>query len=47
MANFRKDFARRLQFAREMRELTQADLGDRAKLGQTHISHFEARAAAS
>jgi len=42
MADLRKDFGKRLRFAREMRELTQADLGKRAELDQTHIAHFEA-----
>jgi transcriptional regulator with XRE-family HTH domain len=42
MTKFRREFARRLRFAREMRELSQTDLGERTKLGQTHISHFEA-----
>jgi transcriptional regulator with XRE-family HTH domain len=42
MAHFRAEFAKRLRFVREMRELTQAELGKRAKLEQTHIAHFEA-----
>jgi transcriptional regulator with XRE-family HTH domain len=42
MADFRKEFAKRLRFTREMREMTQAELGKRAELDQTHIAHFEA-----
>jgi len=42
MADLRKEFAKRLRFAREMREMTQAQLGDKAELDQTHIAHFEA-----
>jgi transcriptional regulator with XRE-family HTH domain len=41
MASFRKEFANRLRFVREMRELTQFDLGKRVHLDQTHIAHFE------
>lgn len=42
MADFRKEFAKRLRFAREMRELTQTELGRRSDLDQTHVAHFEA-----
>jgi transcriptional regulator with XRE-family HTH domain len=42
MADFRREFAKRLRFAREMRELTQAQLGKNSELDQTHIAHFEA-----
>ena len=42
MADFRKEFAKRLRFTREMRELTQAELGRRSDLDQTHVAHFEA-----
>lgn len=42
MASLRTDFAKRLRFVREMREMTQAQLGAKADLDQTHIAHFEA-----
>ena len=42
MANLRAEFAKRLRFAREMREMTQAQLGAKSELDQTHIAHFEA-----
>lgn len=42
MASFRNDFAKRLRFVREMREMTQLELGKKAELDQTHIAHFEA-----
>jgi transcriptional regulator with XRE-family HTH domain len=42
MADLRKDFPKRLRFAREMRELTQAQLGRQAEIDQTVIAHFEA-----
>ena len=42
MAAFRVEFAKRLRFAREMREMTQAELGAKAALDQTHVAHFEA-----
>lgn len=41
MSNFRKEFAKRLRFAREMRELTQAQLGTKAELDQTQVCQFE------
>ena len=41
MAAFRTEFAKRLRFAREMREMTQAQLGRAADLDQTHVAHFE------
>lgn len=38
----RKVFAQRLRYAREkLREMTQAELGEKAKLPSTSISHFE------
>lgn len=42
MANLRRDFPKRLRFAREMRELSQVELADKARLDQSHLSHFEA-----
>lgn len=41
MASLRTEFAKRLRFAREMREMTQAQLGKATDLDQTHIAHFE------
>jgi len=35
-------FSERLRSAREMRELTQTELGTKAKLPSTSIAHFEA-----
>lgn len=38
----RKVFAQRLRYAREeLRKMTQAELGEKAKLPSTSISHFE------
>lgn len=42
MSTFRKEFAKRLRFAREMREMTQAQLGGKADLDQTQVCQFEA-----
>jgi len=36
------EFPERLRNAREMRQLTQAELGNKAKLPSTSIAHFEA-----
>lgn len=41
MTQFRTEFAKRLRFAREMREMTQVELGKKSDLDQTHIAHFE------
>lgn len=42
MSKFRSEFGKRLRFAREMRQLTQAQLAKAAGVDQTVIAHFEA-----
>ena len=42
MSDLRHEFPKRLRFAREMREMTQARLASVSGLDQTHIAHFEA-----
>lgn len=42
MDKFRNEFAKRLRFTREMRQLTQAQLAKAAGVDQTVIAHMEA-----
>jgi transcriptional regulator with XRE-family HTH domain len=42
MANLRREFPKRLRFAREMREMSQVKLAAKAGLDQSHVAHFEA-----
>lgn len=42
MGDLRKEFGNRLRFAREMRGLSQAQLGKRADMDPSQIAHFEA-----
>lgn len=42
MANFRTEFSKRVRFAREMRQLTQAQVAKAAGMDQTQIAHIEA-----
>lgn len=42
MDKFRSEFSKRLRFAREMREMTQAQLAKATGLDQTVVAHIEA-----
>lgn len=42
MDKFRAEFAKRMRFAREMRQLTQSQLANAAGIDQTVIAHIEA-----